>query len=318
MKALKKRIKKYFKTMKYETKKELCKNWRLYVLIILPVVYLIIFKYSSMYWLQIAFKDYDIAKGINGSKWVGLEHFKRFVTSYQFWKLLKNTLLLSFYQLVASFPLPIILALSINYARSKFYKKTAQMITYAPHFISVVVIVGMMYQFFGTRFGLVNSVIKLFGGSPIDFMGNPRSFRHMYVWSSVWQNVGYSAIIYIAALAAIPPELHEAAVVDGASKLKRMIHVDLPGLLPTAVIILIMNVGKILNIGFEKALLLQNPMNVSQSEIIATFVYKIGLTSTMPNFSYPAAIGLFQSFIAFILVITVNKISRKFSETSLW
>lgn len=298
--------------------KDVKSTWQLYLLILLPMIYLILFKYYPMAGIQIAFKDYNVVDGIWGSAWVGLKHFKRFIQSYYFGRLMLNTIILSVYQLLASFPLPIILALSLNYVNNKKLKKTVQTVTYIPHFLSVVVIIGMVMQFFGPRTGLVNMFLQALGLESVDFLGNPSTFRHLYVWSGIWQSVGYSSIIYIAALASIPEELHEAAVVDGANKLQRIRHVDIPGIMPTAIVILIMNTGRMLDIGFEKVLLMQNPMNTQTAEIISSYVYNIGLASAMPDFSYPAAIGLFQSIISLTLLVAVNKFAKYVSETSLW
>jgi ABC-type polysaccharide transport system permease subunit len=192
------------------------------------------------------------------------------------------------------------------------------MVTYIPHFISVVVIVGIVMQMMNPTFGVVNSVIKAFGGDPVDFFGHPKYFRSLYVWSEVWQQSGWESIIYLAALSGVDPQQHEAAIIDGAVKVQRIWHIDLPGILPTMVILLILRVGKIMTLGFEKAFLMQTPLNLSASQIIDTYVYKMGLASLLPNFSYAAAIGLFQSIVAFTLVITVNFISRKLTENSLW
>lgn len=292
--------------------------WQLYVLIAIPIAYLLIFRYYPMLGAQIAFKNYRLTEGIWGSPWSGFNHFVRFINSYQFLRVLRNTLVLSFYGLLAGFPLPIMLALSLNYLKNDQYRKTVQMVTYAPHFISTVVIVGMILQFLAQRGGLVNNFIELFGGDRVAFMSRPGLFPHIYVWSNVWQHLGYSSIIYIATLAGIDPNLHEAAIVDGANIPQRIWHVDLPGIMPTAVILLILNTGRIMEIGFEKTFLMQNPLNLRTSEVINTYVYKVGLTAPIPQFSYAAAIGLFKSFIGLLLLLTVNRISRRVSETSLW
>lgn len=294
------------------------KNWDLYLILILPVAYILIFKYIPMYGAQIAFRKYTVTGGITGSPWVGLQNFKKFVETYNFWSIFTNTIQLSVYSLVAGFPIPILLALSLNYCTNKHYKKFAQMVTYAPHFISVVVLCGMILQFFAPRYGIVNNIIDLFGGEQKNFMGDPRFFKHIYVWSGIWQNAGWGSIIYLAVLSSIDPSLHEAAIVDGASKLQRIWHIDIAGLIPTAVTLLILNTGRLLQVGYEKVLLLQNPLNVKASEVIQTYVYKTGILSQVPNFSYSSAIGLFTSIINFILLITVNRIAKKLGETSLW
>ncbi|MEK3722860.1 ABC transporter permease [Paenibacillus sp. FSL H8-0034] len=294
------------------------KVWQLYILILLPVLYLITFKYVPMYGVQIAFKNFIATKGIWGSEWVGLSQFSRFYNSYDFWRIIRNTSILSGYTLIAGFPLPIVLALSLNNVSSKFFKKSVQMVTYAPHFISVVVMVGIIFQFTDPRTGIINHLIQFFGFEPINFMGNPSYFYSVFVWSGIWQNVGFSCIIYLAALSTIDPALHEAAVIDGANKLQRMWHVDIPGILPIAIILLIMNTGHILDVGFEKVLLMQNPLNNQTSEVIDTYVYKIGLASPAANYSYSSAIGLVKTVISLILLLTVNKIAQKTNQASLW
>lgn len=290
---------------------------QLYLLSLLPILYILIFKYIPMYGALIAFQDYVPHKGF-GNNWVGLKHFMTFFNSYEFWKVIKNTLGLSFYSLLAGFPFPIILALCLNYVNRSFVKKTVQMITYAPHFISMVVMMGIIIQLLDPKTGIVNTVIALFGFEKVDFFGNPDNFKSLYVWSGIWQNVGFGCIIYLAALAAIDPSLHEAAVMDGASKVQRMWHVDIPGILPVAVILLILNVGNLMDVGFEKVLLMQNPLNISSSEVIDTYVYKVGLLSTGIKYSYASAIGLFTSVINLILLYSVNKAAKKLGQTSLW
>lgn len=293
-------------------------NYQLYILMALPFIWLIIFRYAPMYGVQIAFKKYMVSKGILGSDWVGFDHFSRFFKSYQFSRVMVNTVVLSFYQLLAGFPIPIILALAMNATTHKGFKKTVQMVTYAPHFISIIVMVGMLLQFLNPQVGVINMVRNLSGLEPVDFMGKPELFRSLYVWSGVWQSAGWGTIIYLAALAAIDPELHEAAIVDGAGRFKRILHIDIPGILPTAVIMLILNVGRVMNLGFEKVFLMQNPLNLRVSEIISTYVYKVGLGSARANYSYAAAIGLFNSLINFFLIVTVNRIAKTWGETSLW
>nr|WP_248931130.1 ABC transporter permease subunit [Paenibacillus hamazuiensis] len=298
--------------------KKMRKVWRLYVLIALPVLYIIIFKYVPMYGAQIAFKNFVVTKGIMGSEWVGFKHFDRFFHSYDFWRIMSNTIILSAYNLIAGFPFPIILALALNYVKNRLFKKSVQMITYAPHFISVVVMVGIILEMLDPRIGIVNSILKALGMEPVNFMGKPEYFKSIYVWSGIWQSVGFSCIIYLAALSGIDPALHEAAVVDGASKLRRMWHIDLPGIMPIAIIMLIMNTGHMLDVGFEKVLLMQNPLNVRTSEVIDTYVYKVGLASQAMNYSYSSAIGLFKSVINLILLVAVNKIAQKTKQASLW
>lgn len=294
------------------------KGWQLYLMLALPVLFIIVFSYIPMYGAQIAFKNYVVTKGIWGSEWVGLKHLDRFIHSYDFWRLLRNTLTISFYSLIAGFPFPIILALSLNYVRSVFFKKSVQMITYAPYFISVVVMVGIIFELLDPRKGMVNHVIKALGFEPIQFMAKAEWFQSIYVWSGVWQMVGFSCIIYLAALASIDPALHESAVIDGASKVRRMWHVDLPGILPIAIILLIINMGHMLDVGYEKILLMQNSLNMRTSEVIDTYVYKVALNSPGMNYSYSTLIGLFKSVINLSLLIAVNQIARKTRQTSLW
>lgn len=292
------------------------KNWQLYLLLLLPVTYIIVFAYFPMGGTVIAFKDFRIKKGIWGSPWVGLKHFENFFTTPNFSLLIKNTLSLSIYSLLAGFPFPILLALAINEVSSKKYRKTVQMITYAPYFISTVVLVGIMSNFFSLRTGFINSVAKLIGAPQFNYMGVPGLFRHLYVWSGVWQSAGYSAVIYIAALASVDQSLVEAAVIDGANRLKRIWHIDLPTIAPTIVIQFILAVGGIMGIGFEKVYLMQNPVNLDYSEIISTFVYKRGMTQF--QYSYAAAVGLFNSVINLLLIVTANTFASKIGETSLF
>lgn len=298
--------------------KGILRSWQLYVLLIPALVYLIVFRYVPMFGAQIAFKDLNIVKGIIDSPWVGMKHFERFFQSYDFWRIINNTLLLSVYHLCVTFPIPIMLALSLNYVRSNGFKKTLQMVTYAPHFISMVVMVGIIMQFLATRTGPVNRLLSLLGLQEINFMGEPELFRSIFVWSDVWQNSGFACIIFLAALSSVDPSFHESAVIDGASIFRRMWHIDLPCIMPIAMIMLILNVGHIFDLGFEKVLLMQNSLNVRTSEIIDTHVYKLGLTSQLPNYSYAAAIGLFKNLVAFILLIIVNKSAKKFGQSGLW
>lgn len=291
-------------------------NWQLYVFVLPAFLYFLIFHYVPMYGVQIAFKDFIPTLGIWGSEWVGFEHFIRFFESYYFWDLLKNTLGISVYELIVGFPLPIILALALNEAKDGLYKRFVQTVTYAPHFISVVVISGMIISFLSPSTGLINHIIGLFGMDPIPFMEDPKWFKTVYVMSGVWQSTGWGTIIYLAALAGVSPQHHEAAIMDGATRLQRIWHVNIPAILPTMIILLIMNVGNILGMGFEKILLLQNPLNKESSNVIATFVYESGLLNA--QYSFSAAVGLFNSVINAILLIIVNKIAQKTSETSLW
>ncbi|TVY11225.1 sugar ABC transporter permease [Paenibacillus cremeus] len=271
-----------------------------------------------MYGAQIAFKNYSITKGIWDSPWIGFNHFVRFFNSYDFWRIMKNTLLLSLYHLVATFPFPVLFALGLHYIANVRFRKTLQLVTYAPHFISVVVMVGLILQFLSPRIGPMAVLTERLGLHMPNVMGDASWFKSVYVWSDVWQHTGFSCIIFIAALAGIDPALHEAALMDGASKVRRIWHIDVPGIMPIAIILLILNVGRIFDLGFEKVLLMQNPLNTRSSEIIDTYVYNVGLKSMVPNFSYASAIGLFKNVIAFILVMSVNQLSKKFGQSSLW
>ncbi|WP_184247324.1 ABC transporter permease [Gracilibacillus halotolerans] len=292
------------------------RHWQLYLLVIPPVLYFLIFKYIPMANAVIAFKDYNVVQGIWGSEWAGLKYFKLFFENPSFWPLVKNTLVLSLYTLLVGFPIPIILALLLNEIRQGIFKRSVQMVTYAPYFISTVVIVSMLTLILSPRLGIVNDVLAIFGLESINFLGEPGMFRSVYVWSDVWQHTGYNAIIYIAALAGVNPELYEAAKVDGASRLQKILHIDIPSIMPVMVIILILNVGNIMAIGFEKVYLLQNPLNLATSEIIATYVYKVGLLNA--NFSFATAVGLFNSVINLILLLSVNTIAKRISNNSLW
>jgi putative aldouronate transport system permease protein len=304
------------KPLRYRTWKAVWKNWELYVLVAPVVAYFLIFQYAPMYGVQIAFKDFIATKGIDGSSWVGLKHFERFFNSYYAWRLISNTMGISLYQLVVGFPIPIILALMMNEVRSTRFKKTVQTVTYAPHFLSAVVLVGLMLALLSPRNGLINQLIVVFGGEPIHFISETGWFKSLYVLSDVWQNAGWASIIYMAALAGIDPQLYEAAVVDGANKLQKIIHITIPCLLPTAIILLILNVGSVMSVGFEKVFLMQNEVNLEASEVISTYVYKQGLLNA--QFSFTAAVGLFNSLINFILLIVVNQMSKRLSQTSLW
>jgi putative aldouronate transport system permease protein len=309
-------VKREYKT-KNSILKQIKNSWQLYVIFFLPLVYIIVFHYIPMYGVTIAFKNFNAVQGILGSPWIGFDHFVRFFHSYEFKRVIMNTLILSFYQLIAGFPFPIILALALNYVNKTKFKKTVQMVSYAPHFISVVVMVGIILVFLEPR-GPINSLLNLLGFESINFMGNPDNFKSIYVWSGIWQNIGFGCIIYLAALSSVNQSLHEAAVVDGATKLQRIWHIDIPGILPIMIILFILDIGSILSVGFEKVLLLQNPLNLRTSEVIDTYVYKVGLVSAVPSYSYAAAIGLFKAVIGFIMIITVNRLAKKVGQESLW
>ena len=296
---------------------ELKRNWGLYLLVSMPLAYLIIFKYIPMYGIQIAFRDYKVGQGFTSGQWVGLKHFQKFLNFYNFDRLMLNTLSISLYSL-ATFPLPIILALLLHYVKNQHFKKTVQMITYAPHFISTVVMVGMILQFLDAKNGIINILINLLGGKGQNWMAKPAYFRHIYIWSGVWQGIGYGSIMYISALSSVSLELHEAAIIDGANIPQRIWHVDLPGILPTVSIMLILRCGSILSVGYEKIYLMQNSLNLPVSEVISTYVYKEGFTSGIPRYSYSAAVSLFISVINVTILLIVNKLADKFSNSSLF
>lgn len=292
------------------------KNWDLYFLLVPVIAYYIIFHYIPMYGVQIAFKDFISSKGITDSPWVGFKHFERFFNSYYFERLIRNTLEIGLYELLVGFPVPILLALLINEVSSKRFRKTVQTVTYAPHFLSTVVLVGMLFIFLDPKTGFLNMFITMFGGDSVSFMTEPGWFKTIYVFSGVWQQMGWSSIIYLAALTGIDPQLHEAAKVDGASRLKRIWHINIPGIMPTIIILLIMNVGSIMAVGFEKVFLMQNELNRESSDVIATYVYRSGIIGA--QYSFSAAVGLFNSIINFILLVSVNFIARRVGQTSLW
>ncbi len=285
-------------------------------MLLFPVIYILIFCYVPMGGILIAFKDYSFRKGIMGSEWVGLKYFKQFFHNPDIVKIIKNTLIISFYQLLVSFPAPIILALALHIVGNDKFKKVMQTVTYAPYFISTVVLVGIVLQCLHLNIGVVNTILDMLGMQRVDFMGKAAYLRHIYVWSGVWQGTGFSAIIYIAALGNVDQSLVEASLIDGANRFCRIRVVELPALKPIITIQLIMAVGGIMGIGFEKMFLMQNPMNLSVSEIISTYVYKRGLKDM--QYSFATAVGLFNSVINFALLFSANQLSRKFGETSLW
>ena len=296
--------------------RSIARNWQMYLFLVPAIIWYIIFAYGPLYGLQIAFKDFNGSLGIWGSPWVGLKHFRNFFDSYYFWPLIRNTIFLSLYSLAAGFPMPILLALMLNEVQNYRYKKFVQTITYAPHFISMVVLVGMMTILMSPSTGIINILIRALGGETVSFLTTPSLFRHIYVWSGVWQGTGWGSIIYLASLSAVDPEQHEAAIIDGASRLQRVWYINIPVLVPTMCILLIMNAGSILSVGFEKVFLLQNDLTREVSEVISTYVYKRGLLRA--EFSFSSAIGLFNNVVNFILIIIVNTVTRKLSGTSLF
>jgi putative aldouronate transport system permease protein len=284
-------------------------NLELYLFFLLPaLIVTFIFIYIPMWGAQIAFRDYIPTKGIMGSAWVGLRHFSRFVKSYQFWNLLKNTLGISIYQLLAGFPLPILLALMLNQLKDGFFKRFTQTVTYAPHFISVVVLVGLLHVFLNPRNGLVNVLFMSLGKDPVYFIGQQNYFWHLYVLSGIWQNTGWAAILYLAALAGIDPELYEAAKIDGTTRLQRILYIDIPGIMPTIIILFILNTGRLMNVGFEKTFLMQNPLNLGAAEVISTYVYKVGLIQA--QFGFASAVGLFNGVVNLALLVIVDRITK--------
>lgn len=302
--------------MKKDWKKKYIGKGGLFALVAIPMIWYLIFYYVPIYGVQIAFKRYNPSLGITGSEWVGFRYFKQFFNSYYFTDITRNTILLSLYTLAVGFPVPIILALIINEIKGTGLKKAVQNITYIPHFLSVVVIVSMLTIFSNPNYGLFNSIGGLFGLEPVDLMAKPDYFRSLYVFSNVWQHMGFNSIIYIAALSAIDPALYEAATIDGASRFKKILYISLPSLIPTIMVLLIMRIGSIMNVGFEKVLLMQNPINMETSDIISTFIYRNGIQQG--QFSYAAAAGLFNSAINCALLFIANKVSKKVTGNSLW
>ena len=304
------------KSFRARLAKNIQKNWILYVMMLPVVIYYIVFAYAPMYGVQLAFKNYKIKLGIMGSPWVGLDHFKRFFNSYNFSLLLKNTLGISIYSLLVGFPIPIIFALLLNYIKNRYLKKTVQMVSYAPYFISTVVICGMLTIFMNPDTGVFNTILKALGMEPMDFLSKPKCFKSIYVWSGVWQGMGWSSIIYISALSGVDYEMHEAAIVDGATKLQRILHIDLPSIKPTIIMMLILQLGSLMNVGFEKVFLLQNTLNKQAASVISTYVYEVGLINS--DYGYSTAIGLFNSIINMLLLVGANWFCKKFADESLF
>lgn len=296
------------------------RDWQLYAFMSLPVLYILIFKYFPMTGLQLAFRKYKPKDGLYGSEWVWFDNFVKFFESYQFERTLKNTLILSAYQLTCNTFIPIAFALTLNCIEMPRFKKITQTIVTLPHFISVVVLIGIVMQVLNSRIGLYGILYEsITGRYPDDIFADVNSFRHVYVWSGVWQNFGWSSIIYIATLSGVDGGLHEAAQLDGASRFKRVLHVDLPHIMPTAITLAIMNIGKLMSLGYEKALLLQNSLNLEHSELISTYVYRVGLSGEVrSDFSYATAIDFFNAVVNLILIIVANKASKKVADTSLW
>lgn len=296
--------------------KAILNNRQLYLFLLPAFAYFLIFHYLPMYGVQIAFRNFNPARGITGSEWVGLKHILRFFESYHFWRLIRNTLSVSVYTLALGFPIPIVLALMLNEMQRQRYKRIIQTVIYAPHFISVVVMAGMVLAFLKSPVGLLNQFRGVFGMDTVSLLTSHRWFSSIYAWSGVWQQAGWGTVIYLAALSSIDPEIYEAAIIDGASRMQRVFNINLPGIIPMVMIILIMNTGRIMSVGFEKAFLLQNPLNLESSEIISTYVYKAGLQSF--QYSFASAVGLVNSVVNFILLFTVNRIAKRAGQASLW
>ncbi len=296
-------------------RRELVRNRYLYIMLIPVIAFYIVFHYAPMYGLVIAFKDFIPTMGMWRSPWVGFKHFESFFKGVYAWRLIRNVLLINIYNLVFQFPAPIILALLLNDVYHRGYKRIVQTITYLPHFVSVVIIVGLMMDFL-SREGVVNRLLTLVIAEPIPFFTDPRWFRTLYVSSNIWQTTGWSSIIYLAALTSINPELYEAASADGAGRWRQMWHISLPGLLPTTVILFIMRMGRMMTVGFEKILLMYNALTYETADVISTFVYRRGLI--MSDFSYSTAVGLINALINFSLLVAVNRLARRVGETSLW
>lgn len=294
-----------------EVRIRLKQSWQLYVIFALPLLYFLVFRYGAMGWLTLAFKDYNAVEGLWGSEWVGFKHFIDFFRMPDFWKLLRNTLLISLYSLIFSFPVPILLALMINEVGNKFFKKTVQSITYLPHFFSTVIICGMLVDFLTTD-GMINRIITAFGGEPISFLTDPKWFRTIYIASGIWQGAGWGSIMYLAALNSVDTQLYESAVIDGANKIQQARYISLPAILPIISVQLLMNIGSMLSVGYEKIILLYNGATYETADVISTYVYRRGLQGA--DYGYGTAVSLFQSVVSLILVIVANRFANKVSE----
>lgn len=295
------------------------KLWRckyLYLMLLPALIWYFIFMYAPLYGAQIAFRDFMPSVGISGGKWVGFKYFIQFFNSEYFWRLMRNTLGISLYSIVVGFPIPIILALLMNELRNERFKKGVQTVVYLPHFISAVVVVSLINAMLSPSNGLINQIIQLFGGDPIHFMAEPKYFKTVYVLSDIWQTAGYGSIVYLAALTGIDPSLYEAATVDGASKWKKLLHITLPCILPTIMIMLILRMGSVFTVGYEKIMLMYNEATYETADVISTYVYRRAFLGG--EYSFSAAVGLFNSIINFIVIIVFNKISKRVSEVSLW
>ena len=292
------------------------REWQLYVLLLPTVLWMLIFLYKPMYGLQIAFKDYSVFRGVAGSPWTGLEHFYTLFGNDQFLRALKNTVIMSFYGLIFGFPMPILLALMFNEILNQTFKKTAQTIVYLPHFISAVIIAGIVMTAFSPSAGIVNTVMGWFGVDPVYFLTKPEWFRPIFVGTGIWQEAGFQSIVYLAAIAGISPTLYESAVVDGASRWQMMWKITLPSILPTIIIMLIIRIGSMLEVSFEMIILLYQPATYQTADVVNTFIYRQGIQGG--QYDLAAAAGLFNAVVAFVLVMTANTISKRYSRTSLW
>ncbi|MBR1970659.1 MAG: sugar ABC transporter permease [Clostridia bacterium] len=297
---------------------EIKRNWQLYLMLALPFIYIVVFKYYPMVGAQIAFRKYVPAFGIWGSKWVGLYQFERMFSHPIFWKALKNTITLSTYTLLLSIPIPIVLAICFEYARGKFFRKSVQMSAFLPHFLSTVILVSLINLLFDNRTGVFIHIIQNIFGAKVNVLGDAKFFRHLYVWSGIWQGAGWSSILYISALSGVDTQIHEAAIIDGANKWRRIWHIDLPSIRPTIAIMTIMSMGSILSVGFDKTYMMQNPINYDYSEVLATLEFSMGTAGSVPDYSFAAAIGLAVSVVSFVMVMITNKISKTLSDNSLW
>jgi putative aldouronate transport system permease protein len=295
--------------------KDFARNKYIYLMAIPVLVYYIIFRYGPMYGLIIAFKDFSPGKGIWGSPWAGFKHFESFFSGPYAWPLIRNTFLISAYNLLWGFPLPVILALLLNEVRNNTFKRTVQTVTYLPHFISLVVVCGLIVDFTASD-GVINDIIEMLGGERTNFMMKPEWFRTIYVASEIWQNIGWDSIIYLAAITNLDPQLYEAATIDGANRWRQTFHITIPGIMPTIIILLILRLGRLMDVGHEKILLLYNPLTRETADVISTYVYRRGLLDF--DYSFSTAVGLFNSLINFGLLMVANAISRRVSETSLW
>ncbi|MDQ0920831.1 sugar ABC transporter permease [Paenibacillus sp. V4I5] len=302
-------------TVRQTIRADLKRHWTIYLMALPVIAYYLIFHYGPMYGLQIAFKEFTPAKGIWGSPWSGFKHFESFFNGIYFWRLIKNTVLINLFELMFGFPAAIVLALLLNEIRNSIFKRFVQTISYLPHFISIVVVAGMMIDFL-SRTGLINQIIGAFGIEPIDFLKESGWFRFLFVSSGIWQGVGWGSIIYLAAIATIDPSLYEAARMDGANRWKQTLHITLPGIMPTIVILFILQMGNMLTVGSEKVLLLYNPLTYETADVISTYVYRKGVLEA--SYSFTAAVGLFNSIISFILIVSANSFVKRISENKLW